>query len=157
MKERAAEDVPRGPFALLHGENKTGFVQFSVVQREASLTDLADFAVVFCPVDASGFLILLLVQDLAVGLGEMAIVLRAHATLFFVDTGLLMFQSRGFAGSELTALDALADALLLIDLALVDVVVVLTGVEVACAKTAAGARVRAAMRASLVTFMMALL
>jgi hypothetical protein len=50
----------------------------------------------------------------------MPVVLGAHAALFPVDTGLLMFEARGFSGSELTALNALADAVLLIVAALPD-------------------------------------
>jgi hypothetical protein len=56
---------------------------------------------VLVAVDAAGFLILLLVQSLAVGLGEMAIILGAHAALFPVDTGFLMLKARGFASGEL--------------------------------------------------------
>ena len=44
----------------------------------------------FIAVDAAGFLVLLLVNGLAVGLGEMAVVLGAHSLLFLVDAGLLM-------------------------------------------------------------------
>jgi hypothetical protein len=44
----------------------------------------------------------------------MAVVLGAHAALFPVDSCLLVFQERGFTGGELAALNALADAVLLV-------------------------------------------
>jgi hypothetical protein len=56
-----------------------------------------------------------------------AVVLCAHATLFLVDASFLVLKVRGFACGQLTALNALADALLLVAFALVDVVVVLAG------------------------------
>jgi hypothetical protein len=69
---------------------------FSVLQLNQALV-LANCAVVLVAVDAAGFLILLLVQSLAVGLGEMAVIPGAHAALFPVDTGFLMLKARGFA------------------------------------------------------------
>jgi hypothetical protein len=87
---------------------------------------LANLAVVFVAVDAARLLVLLLMDGLAVRFGEVAIVLSAHAPLFFVDSRFLMLQAGSFPGSKLTALDALSDAILLVDLALVNVVVMLT-------------------------------
>jgi hypothetical protein len=48
---------------------------------------------VLVAVDSARFLILLLVDRLAVGFGEMAVVLGSHAALFPVDAGLLMFET----------------------------------------------------------------
>ncbi len=66
-------------------------------------------------------------QSLAILLGEVAVILRSHAALFLIDAGLLVLKTRGLAGAELAALDALRDAILLVLLTLVDVVVVLDG------------------------------
>lgn len=71
-------------------------------------------------VDALRFLVLLMVDELLVGGGEMAVVLCAHGPLFVVDGGLLLLDVGGLAGGELAALDALSDTVLLVDLALVD-------------------------------------
>src|SRR5580698_3634093 len=87
---------------------------------------LPHLAVVFVAIDAPRLLVLLVVNGLAVLLGQVAIILCAHAALFVVDARLLVLQVRGFAGRELTALHALCDALLLVALALVDVVIVLS-------------------------------
>src|ERR1700722_3772069 len=76
--------------------------------------------VVLIAVDAAGFLILLFVQRLAVLLGELAVVLGAHAPLFLVDAGFLVFEVRRLTGRELTTLHALGDSVLLILLALID-------------------------------------
>jgi hypothetical protein len=75
---------------------------------------------VFVAIDPFGLLVLLLLDGLTVLFGQVAVVLNAHASLFFVDAGFLMFESAGFAGGELAALDALSDAVLLVFLALVD-------------------------------------
>ena len=90
-------------------------------------------------------------MSLAVGLGEMAVVLGAHASLFLVNAGFLVLEVRGFAGGELAALDALSDAILLIVFALVE-----SSCEV-CAERAAVVSERVAIRASFVRFMMRLL
>ena len=55
---------------------------------------------------------------------QVPVILRAHTALFPVDTGFLVFQARGLARGQLAALDAVGNAILLIDLALVDVIVV---------------------------------
>lgn len=86
-----------------------------VTQRLARL-----FSVVLVTVDPFGFLVLLLLDGFAVLFGQVAVVLRGHASLFLIDAGFLMLEVAGFAGGELAALDALSDAVLLIFLALVD-------------------------------------
>jgi hypothetical protein len=78
---------------------------------------------VFVAIDAARFLILLCVNDLPILFRQVSIILRAHTALFPVDTGFLVFQARRFACGQLPAPDAVANAILLIDLALVDVIV----------------------------------
>jgi hypothetical protein len=53
---------------------------------------LPHLVVVLVAVDAAGFLILLFVESLAIGLGEVAVVLGAHTALFFVDASFLMLE-----------------------------------------------------------------
>ena len=48
-------------------------------------------------IDSTGLLVLLLVQVLTVRLGEVAVILSAHAALFPVDASFLMLKARGFA------------------------------------------------------------
>lgn len=76
--------------------------------------------VVLVAVDALGLLVLLLVDERFVGLGEVAVVLSAHSLLFFVDAGFLVLELCSFARGELAALYALSDAVLLVLFALVD-------------------------------------
>src|SRR5215831_9504828 len=63
---------------------------------------------------------LLLVDEFAVGLGEMAVVLGAHGLLFVIDGCFLLLDVSGLAGGKLAALDSLGDAVLLVFLTLVD-------------------------------------
>ena len=108
-------------------------------------------------IDSAGLLILLPVENLAVGACEMTVVLGAHATLFLVDTGLLVFEARGLAGCKLTALDTLCDAVLLILFSLIDVVVVLAGGGSCLSKDRGRGKDERQMSASLASFMMTLL
>jgi hypothetical protein len=55
---------------------------------------------------------------------QVPVILRTHSTLFAIDTGFLVFQMRSLARGQLAASDAVANATLLVGLALVDVVVV---------------------------------
>jgi len=93
------------------------------------LGSLANFAlgigvlhrrVVLVLVDLLGHLILLLSQGLLVGIGKLAVVEFAHVALFLVDGGFFLLEVGGFAGSELSALDALSDAVLLVFFAFLD-------------------------------------
>jgi hypothetical protein len=84
---------------------------------------LANRCVVFVAIDATRFLVLLCVNGLPVLFRQVSIILRTHTALFPVDSGFLVFQARRFAGGQLPALDPVANAILLIDLALVNVVV----------------------------------
>ncbi len=81
---------------------------------------LALAGVVLVGVDALGFLVLLLGEEGLVGLGEVAVVLGAHALLFLVDACFLMLKLGCFAGGKLAILDAGGDTLLLVDLALLN-------------------------------------
>ena len=76
--------------------------------------------VVLVLVDAGGLSVLLASKDAAVLAGEAAVVLGAHDVLFVIDTGLLALEVGGFARGELAGADALGDAVLLVDFALVD-------------------------------------
>ncbi len=78
-------------------------------------------------VDATGFLVLLRMQGLAILCGQMAVILCTHPALFAVDACLLVLKAAGFTRCQLAALDALPDAILLIDLTLVNVLVVCPG------------------------------
>lgn len=66
-------------------------------------------------------MVLLVAQRPAVLPGEMAVVLSSHATLFFINPSLLMLKMRGFPGCELAIRYTLADAVLLILFALIDI------------------------------------
>ena len=83
-------------------------------------------------VDVIGGAVLLAVDGGVLVSGEMPAVGRAVVAHFVVDALLLAFEVRGFPGRQLSALDALRDALLLILLALADfaavAVVLLSGV-----------------------------
>src|ERR1700734_2784393 len=81
-------------------------------------------SVVLVAIDATGLLVLLRMDSLAILFCQVAVILRAHSALFLVDTGFLVFQARGLTCPQLAILDAVGDAVLLIDLALVDVIVV---------------------------------
>ena len=85
---------------------------------------LADRCVVFVAIDPPRFLILLGVNNLAILFRQVSVILRTHSALFPVDPGFLVLQVRGLSRGELAASDAVGDATLLVDLALVDVVVV---------------------------------
>ncbi len=54
---------------------------------------LALGGVVLVFVDAAGFLILLAGQEFLVGLGEVTVILGAHAALFLVNAGFLVLES----------------------------------------------------------------
>jgi hypothetical protein len=58
---------------------RQGSSSFQAFSLKARLLLLAGLAVMFIAIDATGFLVLLLVNGLAVGLGEMAIVLSAQS------------------------------------------------------------------------------
>lgn len=85
-----------------------------------ALAEALDALVVLVAIDAAGFDVLLVGEDVAVLAGEAAIILGPHAALFAVDAAFLMLQPRGFAGGELTASYALADAVLLVVFPLID-------------------------------------
>jgi hypothetical protein len=92
-----------------------------------SCAALPHLAVVLSAVDAAGLLILLAVEGAAVLPCQAAVVLGAHSALFAVDAALLALKPPGFPAGELAAFVAVRNAPLLIDFALVDIVVVLTG------------------------------
>jgi len=78
-------------------------------------------SVVLVSIDAFGFLPLLVPQRSPILFGQMTIVLRSHPTLFFVDAGFLMFEMRCLARRKLAAVDSLADAVLLVLFALINI------------------------------------
>ena len=65
-------------------------------------------------------MVLLLIQRGAVGRGEMSIVELAHVMLFVIYSGFLLFKIVSLAGGELAAFYAIANAVLLVFLALID-------------------------------------
>src|SRR5271170_1632122 len=81
---------------------------------------LARASVVLVAVDVLRCAVLALVDRLLVGTGEFAAVGLPVCANFAVDPLLLVFKMRGFAGSELTTLYALSDAVLLVLAALAD-------------------------------------
>ena len=89
---------------------------------------LADFTlavvrrirIVLVVVDILGQVVLLAIEFCAVGGSQVAIVLGPHIVFFFVQALFLGFQVLRFAGSQLPALDAIGDAVLLIRFALAD-------------------------------------
>src|ERR1700722_11402689 len=85
---------------------------------------LTNGSVVLVAVDATGFLVLLRMQGLAIPCGQVTVILGTHPALFAVDACLLVLKARGFARRQLAALHSLRNAILLVDLTLVDVVVV---------------------------------
>jgi hypothetical protein len=85
---------------------------------------LANRLVVFVAIDATRFLILLCVNSLPILFRQVPVILRTHTALFPVDTGFLVFQARRLTRGQLAALDSVANASLLVGLALVDVIVV---------------------------------
>ncbi len=80
-------------------------------------------SVVLVAIDAPGFLVLLCMDGPGDLLCQVTVILRAHTPLFPVDPGFLVFQARGLACGQLPVLDAVGYAVLLIDFALVDVIV----------------------------------
>src|ERR1700677_3716693 len=88
-------------------------------------------SVVFVAIDAPGFLVLLRMDGLAILFCQVTVILRAHTPLFAVDAGFLVFQARGLTCGQLPVLDAVGNAVLLVDLALVDVIVM-------CARSGCG-------------------
>lgn len=60
------------------------------------------------------------IEPHAVGVGEAAMVGKAHMALLAADRGLAALQARTLAGIEPSAVDAFSDALLLVFLSLVD-------------------------------------
>src|SRR6185312_4613397 len=81
---------------------------------------LAFAGVVLTPVNLLGRLILLLVDGLAIGSGELAAVRLTHAGFSLVDALLLAFHVASFASGHRTVLKAFTNALLLVALALRD-------------------------------------
>lgn len=86
---------------------------------------LANFGVVLVAIDATRLLVLLAVNRVTVLFCQVTVVLRAHAAFFLVDARFLVLKAGGLASSELSALHAVCDPVLLIDFALVDVLVIL--------------------------------
>ena len=70
---------------------------------------------------------MLAVNRVAVLFCQMTVVLGAHPAFFLVDARFLVLKAGGLASSELSALHAVGDPVLLIDFALVDVLVILAG------------------------------
>src|ERR1700690_702347 len=70
--------------------------------------------IVLVAVNILGDSVLLLMQGCAVGAGQMAIVQLAHVAFFVVDLGFLGLEMYGFARSQLAALDAVGNAVLLV-------------------------------------------
>ena len=81
---------------------------------------VAGLGVVLLAIDAARLLILLRVQSTPIRAVEPAIVGGAHGVLFAVHRALLVLKVRSLARGELTGRYAVANALLLIDLALID-------------------------------------
>jgi len=77
---------------------------------------------VFQTEDAFGFPVLPVAQCPAILSGEMAIVPGPHAAFLSVDANLLTLESGCLGGAESSLPDALADAVLLVHFALMDVV-----------------------------------
>lgn len=100
---------------------------FFIGDKASVSTALLHFRVVLVTVDAARLLVLLLVNRLAILMGQVPVILRAHASLFLVDARFLVLQPAGFARCQLAALYAVGDPALLVALALLDVVVVLPG------------------------------
>ena len=65
-------------------------------------------------------LVLLLVENLAIGAGQFAVVLTAHQLFFFVEIRFFLLEIGGFSGGQLAAGHAVRDAVLLVFFALVD-------------------------------------
>ena len=84
-------------------------------QRSSTFT-----VIVLVLVDLLGNLVLLVIEDLAVLLGQLAAVLRAHLALFFIDGAFFLLDMARFAASKLSALFALANPSLLVLLAMTD-------------------------------------
>jgi hypothetical protein len=78
---------------------------------------LAAPAVVLVGVNLIGNRVLLLLDDGAVGGGQLAIVELLHIALFVIDGCFFLLEASRLAGGQLAALDALSDAILLIFLA----------------------------------------
>ena len=87
---------------------------FFIGERRCVSTALLHFRVVLVTVDAARLLVLLLVNRLAILMGQVPVILRAHASLFFVDARFLVFQPAGFARCQLAALYAVGDPALLV-------------------------------------------
>jgi hypothetical protein len=77
--------------------------------------------VVLLRVDIRGSAVLAAVERPSIGSGEVPVVRAAHVSRFAMDAALLMFQTPSFVTSQLTALRALRDAMLLVHSAPVDV------------------------------------
>jgi hypothetical protein len=88
---------------------------------------LTNRGVVFIAVNPTGFLVLLRVESGPILFRQVSVILRPHTALFPVDTGFLVFQVPSLPSRQLAAFDAIANAFLLRDLALVDVIVVCAG------------------------------
>jgi hypothetical protein len=88
---------------------------------------LANRGVVFVAVNATGFLVLLRVEGRPILFRQVSVILCAHTALFPVDAGFLVFQVPRLPCGQLAAFDPIANAILLRDLALVDVIVVCAG------------------------------
>src|SRR5271170_2123454 len=93
----------------------------------AATSVLTNRGVVFVAVNATGFLVLLRVEGGPILFRQVSVILRPHTALFPVDAGFLVFQPGGLPSGQLAALDTIANAILLRDLALVDVIVVCAG------------------------------
>lgn len=90
--------------------------------RSSSRIRLASLSrVVLLRVDIRGRAVLPAVQRPSIGSGEAPVVRAAHMSRFAMDAALLMFQAPSLVTSQLTALRALRDAVLLIHPAPVDV------------------------------------
>ncbi len=84
-------------------------------------SELSTFTlVVLVFVDLLGKLVLLLVEGLAVLLGQLAVVHLAHVSLFLIQRVFFLFQVAGFMLRKLAALHALMNPILLIFFALTD-------------------------------------
>lgn len=66
--------------------------------------------------------VLLVLDDAAVTISQVAVVVGAHMPLLAVDAALLVLELCGLATGKLAAVDALRNAVLLVVLALVDIV-----------------------------------
>jgi hypothetical protein len=116
--------LSNGNVSQISLEPGEGVSDYNLLTELNNFCHLSNQTIVLVTINAARLLILLAMQRCTILVRQVTIVLRTHTALFAIDPALLALQPARLPCSQLTAADTIANAPLLVALALVDVIVV---------------------------------